>query len=167
MKEKEEIVRDWLPRYTGRGLSAFGKHRYPQRWPRWDSIIGQERFSPPTGECGSRTKCSKNSSLRHGRSASTWRRQPCSSSGLQTTPVRSTRASSFHPGSISPSRLRTTPHGSANPMPCLARHFPLRRTLGLPSGRLKKMRIASALHFEGEPNRSPAEFGPRRCEMRR
>ena len=26
MKEKEEIVRDWLPRYTGRELSEFGKY---------------------------------------------------------------------------------------------------------------------------------------------
>ena len=26
MKEKEDIVRDWLPRYTGRELSEFGKY---------------------------------------------------------------------------------------------------------------------------------------------
>ena len=26
MKEKEEIVRDWLPRYTGRELTEFGKY---------------------------------------------------------------------------------------------------------------------------------------------
>ena len=26
MKDKAEIVRDWLPRYTGRALGDFGRH---------------------------------------------------------------------------------------------------------------------------------------------
>jgi AMP nucleosidase len=26
MKTKSEIVRDWLPRYTGRGLDEFGEY---------------------------------------------------------------------------------------------------------------------------------------------
>ncbi len=45
MKTKEEIVKDWLPRYTGKGLNQFGKYilltnfnNYVRMFARWNKV---------------------------------------------------------------------------------------------------------------------------------
>jgi AMP nucleosidase len=52
MKTKEEIVRNWLPRYTGQALDAFGKYilltnfsNYVRLFAEWNnvSVIGEDR----------------------------------------------------------------------------------------------------------------------------
>lgn len=52
MKTKEEIVRNWLPRYTGQALDAFGKYilltnfsNYVRLFAEWNNvtIIGEDR----------------------------------------------------------------------------------------------------------------------------
>lgn len=46
MKEKAEIVRDWLPRYTGRELNTFGKYILLTNFSQYVSIFA-ERFGVP------------------------------------------------------------------------------------------------------------------------
>ncbi len=46
MKEKSEIVRDWLPRYTGRDLDSFGKYILLTNFSQYVSIFA-ERFNAP------------------------------------------------------------------------------------------------------------------------
>jgi AMP nucleosidase len=46
MKEKAEIVRDWLPRYTGRDLDSFGKYILLTNFSQYLSIFA-ERFGVP------------------------------------------------------------------------------------------------------------------------
>ncbi len=52
MKTKEEIVRNWLPRYTGQSLEAFGKYilltnfsNYVRLFAQWNNVevIGEDR----------------------------------------------------------------------------------------------------------------------------
>ena len=55
MRTKEEIVRNWLPRYTGMALEDFGKyilltnfHRYLEMFAQWNNvkISGNDRIMP-------------------------------------------------------------------------------------------------------------------------
>jgi AMP nucleosidase len=46
MKEKSEIVRDWLPRYTGRDLESFGKYILLTNFSQYVEIFA-ERFDVP------------------------------------------------------------------------------------------------------------------------
>jgi AMP nucleosidase len=58
MKTKNEIVSNWLPRYTGTPLEAFGRHilltnfgHYVERWSTaWKCAVGTVRcpMPPPT-----------------------------------------------------------------------------------------------------------------------
>jgi AMP nucleosidase len=46
MKQKSEIVRDWLPRYTGRDLAGFGKYILLANFSQYVTLFS-ERFSVP------------------------------------------------------------------------------------------------------------------------
>ena len=53
MKTKEEIVKNWLPRYTGEKLENFGKYilltnfsHYVQLFASWNNVIAADLFKP-------------------------------------------------------------------------------------------------------------------------
>lgn len=50
MKEKAEIVRDWLPRYTGRDLNSFGKYILLTNFSQYLSIFADRFGVPVLGE---------------------------------------------------------------------------------------------------------------------
>ncbi len=50
MKEKPEIVRDWLPRYTGRDLNSFGKYILLTNFSQYLSIFADRFGVPVLGE---------------------------------------------------------------------------------------------------------------------
>jgi AMP nucleosidase len=50
MKDKAEIVRDWLPRYTGRDLNSFGKYILLTNFSQYLSIFADRFGVPVLGE---------------------------------------------------------------------------------------------------------------------
>jgi len=71
MKTKAEIVKDWLPRYTGRPLKAFGPYvlltnfsHYVELFAKMDAI--QPRYALAGGEPACTTsRCGGYSELNH------------------------------------------------------------------------------------------------------
>ena len=56
MKTKAEIVKDWLPRYTGRPLDEFGKYILLSNFVHYVEMFA-ERFGVEV--VGRRTRCSR------------------------------------------------------------------------------------------------------------
>ena len=58
MKTKEQIVNNWLPRYTGKALGSFGKYflltnylYYVELFAKWNNVMveGKDKNEIPTG----------------------------------------------------------------------------------------------------------------------
>ena len=58
MKTKQEIVENWLPRYTGRPLEKFTKHILLTNFQHYVELFSQWHNSPITGEESNMPNCS-------------------------------------------------------------------------------------------------------------